>query len=165
MRRMHKLVAASLLGLALGLTTLAGLPPSPALAMGSDAPATDSVTSLPEYKAAETLIADKKYDEAIVTLTALNKPDDANVLNLLGYTHRMAGKVDEGIAFYLKALEKDSKHKGAYEYLGEAYLMKNDLPNAEATYAKLKELCGSFGCDEEKELAIAIDAFKKKQGS
>jgi len=164
---MHKLVAMGLFGLGMGLTALGGLsaPVSPAFAMGSDAPATDSVTSLPEYKAAETLIADKKYDEAIATLNALNQPEDANVLNLLGYSHRMAGKVDEGIAFYLKALEKDANHKGAYEYLGEAYLMKNDLTNAEATYGKLKDLCGSFGCDEEKELAIAIDAYKKKQGS
>lgn len=163
MNRMHTLVAAGLLGLAMGLSGQS-LPLPEALAMGADAPA-DSVTSLPGYKSAEALIAAKKYEEAIAELNGLNKADDPNVLNLLGYSHRMAGKVDEGIAFYLKAIEKDASHKGAYEYLGEAYLMKNDLANAEATYAKLKDLCGVFGCDEEKELAIAIDAFKKKQGS
>jgi tetratricopeptide (TPR) repeat protein len=166
MRRTCKLATAAAFSLVVAGLALSGpLAFSAALAMGSDAPATDSVTALPGYKSAEALIAEKKYAEAITELNALNKPEDANVLNLLGYTHRMSGKVDEGIAFYLKALEKDSNHKGAYEYLGEAYLMKNDLANAEATYVKLKDLCGYFGCDEEKELAAEIDAYKKKQGS
>ncbi|MGE0211945.1 MAG: tetratricopeptide repeat protein [Parvibaculaceae bacterium] len=165
MNRTCKLATAAAFSLVVAGLALSGLFSFPtALAMGSDAPA-DSVTALPGYKSAEALIAEKKYAEAITELNALNKPDDANVLNLLGYTHRMSGKVDEGIAFYIKALEKDSNHKGAYEYLGEAYLMKNDLANAEATYVKLKDLCGYFGCDEEKELAAEIDAYKKKQGS
>jgi len=168
MKPMQILITATALGVAMGLSGMIGAPAgvSPAAAMGSDdTPAADSVTALPGYKAAEALIAQQKYAEAITELNALNKPDDADVLNLLGYTHRMSGKVDEGIAFYLKAIAKSPEHKGAHEYLGEAYLMKNDLANAEATYVKLKDMCGFFGCDEEKELAAEIEAFKKKQGS
>ncbi len=163
----NHVIAAMTFTVAMGFAGVLVEPVSVATAagMGSDAPATDSVTALPGYKAAEALIAQQKYPEAIAELTALNKPEDANVLNLLGYSHRMAGKVDEGIAFYVKAIEKDPNHKGAHEYLGEAYLMKSDLANAEATYVKLKDLCGFFGCDEEKELSAEIEAFKKKQGS
>src|SRR5688500_5901432 len=108
MLRLHQLLTAAILA-----TTVSAGAISHAAGMGSDAPA-DSVTSLPGYKSAETLISQQKYPEAIVELTGLNKSDDANVLNLLGYAHRQAGKVDEGIAFYLKAIEKDPKHKGAH---------------------------------------------------
>jgi Flp pilus assembly protein TadD len=157
LRPLATLAAAAI---ALGLAVSA-----PAMAAGTGSDATAKTTSLPGYVEAQALIKAEKYDEAIAALNGLNLPNDADVLNLLGYSHRKIGKIDEGIAYYLAALKVDPKHKGVHEYLGEAYLMKSDLANAEKLLAELKEICGFWGCDEANELTEAIEAYKKKQGS
>lgn len=148
-------------GIALALVSA-----SPAMAAGTGTETTaQSTTALPGYVEAQALIKAEKYEEAIAALNGLDLPKDADVLNLLGYSHRKLGKVDEGIAYYLAALEADPKHKGVHEYLGEAYLMKSDLANAEKLLVQLKDICGFWGCEEASELAEAIEAYKKKQGS
>jgi tetratricopeptide (TPR) repeat protein len=161
--RARHAVAAAVLSLALGVSLFAVPLAPPALAMTIEAG--EAVKDLPGYKTAETLIKEEKYVEAIAALNALGKPDDADVLNLLGYAHRKLGKLDEGIVFYTKALAVNPQHRGAHEYLGEAYLIKNDLKRAEELYVKLKDICGFFGCEEASELSEAIESFKKKQGS
>lgn len=155
---------AAALALILGLSPVAAPLAPPALAMTIEGEA-GGVKDLPGYKSAEALIKEGKYEEAITALNALVKPDDADVLNLLGYAHRKIGKVDEGIAFYTKALAANPQHRGAHEYLGEAYLVKNNLKSAEEIHIKLTEICGFFGCEEANELSEAIEAYKKKQGS
>ena len=137
---------------------------TPAIAAGN-LDSTTSTTSLPGYTQAQDFIKAEKYEEAITALNALNLPADADVLNLLGYSHRKLGKVDEGITYYLAALKIDPKHKGVHEYLGEAYLVKSDLASAEKMLVDLKDICGFWGCDEAKELTEAIEVYKKKQGS
>lgn len=161
--RVRLAVAAAVLSLVLGISPFA-VPLAPA-ALAMTIEGGEAVKDLPGYKTAETLIKEEKYGEAIAALNALGKPDDADVLNLLGYAHRKLGKLDEGIVFYTKALAANPQHRGAHEYLGEAYLMKSDLKRAEELYLKLKDICGFFGCEEASELSKAIEAFKKKQGS
>ena len=39
-------------------------------------------TAMPEYKAAEALIKQEKFDEAIKALNAMNKPEDPDVLSV-----------------------------------------------------------------------------------
>ncbi len=102
------------------------------------------------------------YRTAIVTLNGLKRPNDANVLNLLGFSHRKLGLVDVGLRYYHAALEANPEHHGAHEYLGEAYLQKDDLAKAEVILKKLGGLCGT-DCKHYKELAKAIDAFKMKR--
>lgn len=160
LNRFSAAAVAVLLGIS--FAPLAGVP---AVAMNLGDSEASAVKDLPGYKEAEAFIQQQKYAEAIAALNALGKPDDADVLNLLGYSHRKLGQVDEGIAFYMKALAVNPSHRGAHEYLGEAYLMKDDLKNAEEMHAKLKDLCGFFGCDEASDLAEAIEAYKKKHGS
>ncbi len=148
-------------GLALALSLATALPASAA----GNWNATSGTAALPAYQAAQDLIKQEKYAEAIDALKAMNMPQDADVLNLLGHASRMLGHVDEGIAYYLAALKIDPKHIGVHEYLGEAYLMKADLPDAQKMLTELTTLCGSSGCAEIKQLSDAIDAYKKKQGS
>jgi tetratricopeptide (TPR) repeat protein len=136
-----------------------------ALAAGA-AQAMDS-TSLSEpssselYKRAQKSIDAQRYREAIEDLQKVikDKPKNADAHNLLGYSNRKLGEYDLAVRYYTRALEIDSKHRGANEYLGEAYLELNKLPEAEARLAKLNEICGA-DCKEYKALAAAIDQYK-----
>ena len=60
---------------------------------------------------------------------------------------------------YRKAIELDPRHKGAHEYIGEAYLQIGDLAGAQKHLARLDEICW-LGCDQEDELAAAIESWK-----
>lgn len=100
-----------------------------------------------------------EYRDAIVTLNGLNRPEDPNVLNLLGYSHRKLGLIDVGMRYYLAALKRNPQHRGVHEYLGEAYLQKDDLGKAEVMLKKLAGICGT-DCREYKELANAIVVYK-----
>ena len=87
-----------------------------------------------------------------------SNPNNADAYNMLGYSSRWLGKYDEAFAAYDKALVLDSKHKGALEYSGVAYLKVNQLGKAEAQLAKLKTICVT--CEETTDLAKAIAAYK-----
>ena len=106
------------------------------------------------------LIEAGDYNGAIATLNRLNRPDDANVLNMLGYAHRKLGLIEIGIRYYLAALENNPRHKGVHEYLGEAYLQMDDLAKAQVLLRKLGSFCGK-GCQEYQELSLAIAEYRK----
>ncbi len=62
-------------------------------------------SEVPELTLANAQIKAGNYRTAITTLNALDRPNDANVLNLLGYSHCKLGLIDVGIRYYLAALE------------------------------------------------------------
>lgn len=115
----------------------------------------------PDLTLANAQIKSGAYRAAIITLNRLHRPDDANVLNLLGYSHRKLGLVDVGMRYYLAALERNPEHKGVHEYLGEAYLQKDDLAKAEMMLNKLGKICGT-DCEPYKQLSEAIAEYKTK---
>ena len=90
------------------------------------------------------------------------EPQNADVHNLLGYTYRKRASPDLAKAFehYNMALKYDPAHRGAHEYIGEAYLLQKRLPEAEQHLAELERLCGSRDCEEYRDLAKAIADFK-----
>src|SRR5204863_7251833 len=96
-----------------------------------------------DYATAVRLIHHEKYADAIPYLNrALHeRPTSADVLNYLGYTHRMLGDYPGSLDFYQQALARDPDHKGAREYLGELYLKMNQLANASAQLTALTRLC------------------------
>ena len=53
------------------------------------------------------------------------------------------------------------KHRGAHEYMGEAYLMANNLAKAEEQLKELDQLC-LFPCEEYSDLKKAVAAYKQK---
>ncbi len=134
-----------------------------AAAMGTG-PAPGSVAN-PDYAAAEKLIKEWKYSEAIPLLQKVVKddPKSADGFNQLGYAHRKLNKLPEARTHYAKALELAPEHKGALEYQGELFLMLDDLKSAEANLAKLDKLC-FFGCTEHSELKKAVAEYKKRKG-
>ena len=117
------------------------------------------------YEGAEALVEAARYRKAIRTLEKLNRkgPGNADVLNLLGFAHRKLGEVETAFDYYRKALAADPGHLGANEYLGELYLETDRLREAEGRLARLDEACPS-GCEERRELAEAIDAYKAARG-
>ena len=120
-----------------------------------------TVPSGPDLTLANAQIKAGEFRAAIVTLNGLRRLDDANVLNLLGYSHRKLGLVDVGMRYYLAALERNPQHTGVHEYLGEAYLQKDDLAKAEIMLEKLGRICGT-DCKPYQELQSAIAEYKSK---
>ena len=91
-------------------------------------------------------------------------PQNADVHNLLGYTYRKRLSPDLVKAFehYQAALRIDPRHKGAHEYIGEAYLLDRKLAEAERHLAELERICGGTACEEYRDLAQSITEFKAR---
>ncbi len=140
-------LAALVLALAMPLAMAADMTPA--------SPASNSLAS------ARTLIAQKKWPEAIAELRRVNETGTADWNNLMGYSLRKSGTPDLAAAerHYLEALRIDPKHRGALEYSGELYLMKADLPKAEKQLAALDKVC-FLPCEEYTDLKKAVQAFK-----
>ena len=114
-----------------------------------------------DYATAVRLIHHEKYADAIPYLNrALQlRPNSADILNYLGYTHRMLGDYPGSLDFYQRALARDPDHKGAHEYLGELYLKMHQLASARAQLDELNRLCPG-GCDEKEVLTKAITDYQ-----
>lgn len=122
--------------------------------------------SFDEYTVAVRLIKHQKYADAIphLEMALADRPHSADVLNYLGYTHRMIGDYASSLDFYKRALAIDPDHKGVHEYLGELYLQMNDLTSAQTELTTLASLCPS-GCDERDVLTKAIGAYTPPAGA
>jgi len=119
----------------------------------------------PDVVKAEKAIKDKNWDQAVGLLnTALARDKkNAGIYNMLGYAERNRGNLDAAFRDYEQALTLDPKHRGAHEYIGEAYLMVGNLPKAEEQLVTLDKLC-FFSCKEYRDLKGAIAAYKQKNG-
>lgn len=150
-----RLFAAAILVLGLAL------PSAPLLAMGNTP---EPAKSESDYDKAVKAVKAEKYKDAIDLLKKVvdKEPKKADAWNYLGYSQRKTGQTGDALKSYTAALDLDPKHKGAHEYLGELYLMTDNLPKAEEALKKLQALCG--GCDERKELEKAVAAYKKAKG-
>ncbi len=123
-----------------------------------------------EYATAVRLIKHQDYAKAIPHLEAAlaKRPHDADVLNYLGYAHRMVGLGEAdavrdndyrmSLTYYQQALAINPNHRGVHEYLGELYLQMGDLNAAHDEMNKLVILCPE-GCDERDTLNKALAAY------
>jgi Flp pilus assembly protein TadD len=132
-------------------------------AMGSESPAPAAAKTDPDYATGKKAIDVKDWPRAITALNAAAQRDgnNADIQNLLGYAQRNSGNLDVALKHYDKALALNPKHRGAREYLGELYLMQNNLAKAEEQRAALDKLC-FLPCEELTELREKIDDYKKK---
>ena len=91
-------------------------------------------------------------------------PDSADVHNLLAYSIRHTASPNMDVVFkhYQEALRLDPKHRGAHEYIGEAYLMVGNLAKAKEHLAALDKLC-FFSCEEYRDLKQAIQRFESQK--
>ncbi|MBI1362865.1 MAG: tetratricopeptide repeat protein [Proteobacteria bacterium] len=115
------------------------------------------------FNDAAKLIEEHSYRDAIAKLESLleTRPDYADALNLMGFSYRKLGDYDNAFKYYKLALENNPLHRGANEYMGEAYLEKGDLASAEKNMETLKRAC-PLGCPEIDKLQKAMDDFTAK---
>jgi tetratricopeptide (TPR) repeat protein len=95
-------------------------------------------------------------------VAARRDPDSADLQNYLGYANRKQRQFDAAFRHYKRALELDPRHRGAHEYIGEAYLETNDLAGAERHLAALRGIC-LLPCEELTDLEKAVAQYKAKR--
>ena len=107
---------------------------------------------------------DWKKSVAELTLAVKDQPGNADAHNLLAYSYRKQATPDLPKAFehYNIALKLNPNHKGANEYIGEAYLMDKKPAKAEEHLVRLKTICGNTSCEEYQDLAKSIVDYKSK---
>nr|WP_315464107.1 tetratricopeptide repeat protein [uncultured Rhodoferax sp.] len=90
------------------------------------------------------------------------EPSNADAHNLLAYSYRKQQTPNLAKAFehYQRALQLNPQHRGAHEYIGEAYLMDRKPQQAEKHLAALEAICGNRQCEEYQDLAQALAAYR-----
>ncbi len=107
---------------------------------------------------------DWKKSLAELNLAVREEPRNADAHNLLAYSYRKQATPNLPKAFehYRTALSLNPRHKGAHEYIGEAYLMDKKPVEAEKHLAELEKICGNKTCEEFADLSKAIADYKAK---
>ena len=128
--------------------------------MGSDEA---SESTDPNYQEGKKALQSQDWKKAIDLLSKAvqSVPNNSDAHNLLGYAYRKSGRFDASFVQYNEALKLDPMNKHAHEYIGEAYLLTDNLPKAEQHLADLQRICSPIPCEEYKELRRAVDAYKK----
>ena len=153
-------VRASIALLGLGLALL----PAPALADPTDETPAGAQLD-PDYAAGRAAIEARNWDVAIWALSsaALRDTRNADIQNYLGYAYRHTRQLELAFKHYRRALQLNPRHRGAHEYIGEAYLMVKDLARAEEHLNALRSIC-LIPCEEYGDLEKAIAAYRLRTG-
>jgi tetratricopeptide (TPR) repeat protein len=96
------------------------------------------------------------------------RPWHADAYNLSGFAWRKLGDYDRALVLYDKALELNPHHRGALEYLGEAYLELDRPDDSGALLQRLATECRRVAdgadwqadCEEWQDLKAAYDAYQ-----
>ena len=138
-----------------------------ASAFAADTPTEPEPSAAQRMEAGRSAVQAKNWSAAITEFKAAVKeePRNADAHNLLAYSFRKQAKPDLAKAFehYHTALKLNPDHKGAHEYIGEAYLMDKKPAEAEKHLADLERICGNKTCEEYIDLASAIAQYKLQQ--
>jgi len=112
-----------------------------------------------DFDSLRSLVDAEKYDEALPALRQLDQqsPNNPDVLNLIGFSLRKTGKMDEALDYYTRALALDPQHRGANEYLGELYLETKQPEKAKERLEVLRQACGD--CEEFEDLQKQINQY------
>lgn len=103
-----------------------------------------------------------EYTEAIETLKAMSDAEDPRVLTLMGFSVRKLGRVEEALGYYNLALTINPNLTSTRQYLGEAFLQKNEPARAKEQLAQIAQRCG-VGCEDYLKLADEIAKFEKSK--
>ena len=116
----------------------------------------DYVAGRAALKAGDAAAALRRFESAL-----LRFPDTADLHNELGFAHRKLRQLDKAFDHYKRALMIEPRHRGAHEYIGEAYLMVGDVASAEKHLAALRSIC-LLPCEELSDLEKAIAEHRTK---
>ena len=107
------------------------------------------------YSQAWLLAKTGEYDWALTALNAVVDKHDADVLNMMGYSNRKAGRLEVGISYYAEALALKPDLVRAREYLGEGYVAAGRVDLAKVQLNEIANRCG-VTCEEYQDLSKVI---------
>jgi len=124
----------------------------------------DAAARDPDYAAGKAAMERKNWAEAVKRFhqAGLRDPDSADLQNYLGFSYRNLRQMDLALKHYKRSIELNPRHRGAHEYIGEAYLILNDLPGAERHLAALRSIC-LLPCEELADLEKAVTEYRARQ--
>lgn len=135
-----------------------------ALAAPDDSPAAGAPAD-PAIQSAQSKFEARDWAGAAELLAGAiaRSPQNADYHNLYAYAIRKGPSPNMDLVFrhYNEALRIDPEHRGAHEYLGEAYLTQGNLAKAKEHLAQLDRLC-TFGCEEYTKLKKDIAAYEQQ---
>ena len=108
------------------------------------------------YDAVRELAWSGQPERALLVLASMNEGESDRVLTYLGFAHRKAGRVEEGLAFYDKALAQNPDNRLARSYLGQLYV---EMAEIELASLQLDEIRARGGAGTWAETALA-DAIR-----
>ena len=123
----------------------------------------------PDYAAGVAAFEREDWPEVIEIMERVvaQKPWQDDAYTRLGFAYRKQGDYERSLQAYDKALELNPYHRGALEYLGEAYLELGRRGDAEAMLDRLAAACRRVAgerddwqgdCEEWKDLSAALEA-------
>jgi tetratricopeptide (TPR) repeat protein len=129
--------------------------PEPAPRPAAAAPAADRLAT------ARKLVDARQWGPAMQELKRVDDRASADWNNLMGYVSRKGPTPDLAASerYYDAALRIDPQHRNTLEYSGELFLMKGDLPRAQARLAALASACAS-NCPQYAQLKDAIARYQ-----
>jgi Flp pilus assembly protein TadD len=120
----------------------------------------------PDYVAGRSAIEKKDWGEAIRRFSAavLRDERNADLHNYLGYSYRQNRQLDLAFTHYKIALELDPQHRGAHEYIGEAYLLAGEPASAYKHLGALRNICPA-ACEELSDLDRSIGDYQNARAA
>jgi len=136
---------------------------TPAMPAAEPDPLDVLVGNNPDFAQGKRAVEARDWKAAIKWLTAADKRGgrNADIQNYLGFAYRNDGQLDVSFKHYEQALKIDPRHRGAHEYIGEAYLMTRNLAKAEEHLAALKRVCPAV-CEEYDDLSKKIADYRAR---
>jgi len=153
-RRLARIISACLLCAAVAAF-------APAAAADAEETDPDLAKRDVDYAAGKQAVEKKDWSQAVRLFrrAEVRNPDNADLQNILGYSYRNLKQYDLAFTHYKRAIELDPRHRGAHEYIGEAYLLTGDLASAEKHLAALRDIC-LLPCEELKDLERAVAEYR-----
>jgi Flp pilus assembly protein TadD len=153
---------AGIIGASLLLAAIAAF--APVAVADPDEADPDLATRDEDYAAGRRAAEKKDWVEAarLFKRAEIRHPEHADLQNSLGFSYRNLKQYELAFKHYRRAIELDPRHRGAHEYIGEAYLMTGDLASAQRHLAALKEIC-LLPCEELTDLERAIAQYRDRK--
>ena len=143
---------------------IALLATAPAWAMDTPSPEPKEPKD-PKLEQARAAIAKQDWAGAqgVLRDAVARNPQSADFHNLYAYSIRKGANPGMDLVFrhYNEALRLDPRHRGAHEYIGEAYLMSGNVAKAKEHLAQLDKLC-TFGCEEYAKLKKEVADYEQQ---
>lgn len=146
----------------LAAAVLSGVSPPPTQAASGDGGSIANKSPPPPgseaFRQGRKLIREKRFAEALTPLMAAVEaaPGNADYLTELAYANRKAGNRDAAFKYYDQALNADTDHVGAMNYMGMLYIETGRPHKAEELLARIDDEC-FFTCDEYTTLKKALE--------